>query len=674
MITKLKKYILANQQFLETLAFFSVLLFAICSIHFSSQNAVIIYGDEVGYWANGAFMAGYDWSSIVQPGFYYSYGYSFFLAPLLRLFPTGTSAYHAALAINAVFLIGTYLCIHFSLKKLFPKAPGYLSYLAAFVIALYPSYLTNANIAWSECSILFFTWLLITLLLYINQKRCFFYFGIAGVLNIYLYTIHQRTLAICIGAALFIVCMFFSKRISLLQTITYFSSCLTTLFVHNICKTYVQNFNWKQPSSLSSNHVLSTAALAKSMYLRMGVFILLWLVFIGLLTYFKKKENTKLCYISSLVFLFTIAAAYFVLKVEPVAYASSLGNDYSSQSEKVTAIFTASGFMDFFHSLCGEFFYFAVATCLVGVYGIAVLIKKLWTTFRHAETETGLTFFHYLFLFFATAGTYAISCIFMTGIDRIDQAMYGRYSEPIFSVLLLLALCEIALGTKKSLIGLPVIWILTFVTSIITKNYLENTIYGAGGVDSFISFNTSAIFWAYQDGKIQFTSILVAATILGSLIWLFLTFRRSFIKVTALLLMGCAFVGAASNAIASGFITTTQKHYEDEEPIITFIEEPESRIPVVYDDVPKDTDKTIPVYYVLEEGTSCEEIGYFQFMLQDRQLLCISDEEAKNIDYPCYFIIRREYDSRIAFSGYFTDKERVYCVQSALCNLYYIKK
>ncbi len=119
-------------------------------------------------------------------------------------------------------------------------------------------------------------------------------------------------------------------------------------------------------------------------------------------------------------------------------------NEMSGQLGKIQMIFTPSGLLDFVLSLCGKVFYMAGASMLVMFVTAARCFQHLWQDLRTALREKALAHVDTVnaFLFLSVCGSVAIAAIFMITPTGIVHLFYGRYSDNLMGVIVLLGLCS----------------------------------------------------------------------------------------------------------------------------------------------------------------------------------------------------------------------------------------
>lgn len=159
-----------------------------------------IYPDEFGYWSVAAGKLGYDWSQVVSLGYYYSYGYSVILTPILWIFKDSVTAYRAAVTINVLLLaVSVFPCMGI-LKKIAPDLDENKRFFAIGMAVSYPVWIMHTQMTMVEALLTF----LFVLWCY-ESIRFMEAPGIPrGILILlllaYMYTVHMRTIGIIVGA------------------------------------------------------------------------------------------------------------------------------------------------------------------------------------------------------------------------------------------------------------------------------------------------------------------------------------------------------------------------------------------------------------------------------------------------------------------------------------------
>lgn len=165
-------------------------------------------GDEYGYLANAAYMAGVDWDFFYSS--YFGYGYSVLLIPLFKLCNSGVQIIQGAVLINVCCVVVMFFVLVFLMEKLCTELSRTMITVSSFILCLYPYLLASSMKVFSECflSLLFsLTWLLLYKALRTDKV---FYFLWLGVVLPYLYFVHTR--AICVVGVVVLAIIILATR------------------------------------------------------------------------------------------------------------------------------------------------------------------------------------------------------------------------------------------------------------------------------------------------------------------------------------------------------------------------------------------------------------------------------------------------------------------------------
>ncbi|MCD7761645.1 MAG: hypothetical protein LUI14_00325 [Lachnospiraceae bacterium] len=490
-----------NERKRELLVFW-LLAAAICGMrlwHISELHAPFLYNDEMGYWSHAANLAGLSWTETESA--WYSYGYSLILVPLFWITHNMEILYRLAIGENALLGVIGFWAGFRILLELDEDMNKLAAMFFSFVAASYSAYLFQANIAWSETFA--YTWFLITALLAVRfcKRPTYLNTVLLTLATAFLYIIHNRTLAIWIALLMTAVYMLIRRRIS-----------------------------WK--------HLLLMAGILAAVYMA-------------------NKE----------VKVFLNALMWGTEK-------SFKGNSVSSQSKKFGLLTSVTGIKRLLTSLAGKIWYIFSSTFLVGYLGMVYLLKGFihgvsgQRSGRSAAADSvgsadmadtsgaadisetiskpaaGLDA-AFLFLGLSVLGTLALATLAAVpkiiadggSYNRLDTLFYGRYSDIITGLLIMLGLTGLyqsfcrrrsaAAVIKEALPGLFVYGI----TFLVMQNYFS----GIGKYGINIPCVPGVMFRSvYTAQAISFKQITAIAAILFVLILLgFLLFRLRLKKIGA---------------------------------------------------------------------------------------------------------------------------------------------
>lgn len=191
-----------------------------CIRHIGEVQNLIAW-DELGYWGNAAFIAGYDWSDIVSHfSGYYSYGYSVILAGIIMSCGGTTAlAYKLAVLLNGLFITSTMYIAYGVGRFYFGRAKRNLILIAAFVVSMYANNITQSNFAWTECLLIFLYWVLVGLFTSLQKKFSIMKCSAIAIIAVYMYIVHPRTIGILIAVIITIVISFAIRKVALHKVI-----------------------------------------------------------------------------------------------------------------------------------------------------------------------------------------------------------------------------------------------------------------------------------------------------------------------------------------------------------------------------------------------------------------------------------------------------------------------
>lgn len=205
-----------------------------------------VYNDEIGYWGQAAFLAGYDWSGILKHCEYYSYGYGILLMPLFWLFKNPITMYRAAIVLNVALLEISFILAVDVLRLLYPKVNKNIAFFIAFASVFTSGSIFQANTAWAETVLFFMVWVIFDLFVrYVKRGHTRTLLALLLAV-IYIYGVHQRTIGIVMVTILFLgIYLLFIKRNSGKRFILVIMIAALGIIVSIILKSILQDILWQ---------------------------------------------------------------------------------------------------------------------------------------------------------------------------------------------------------------------------------------------------------------------------------------------------------------------------------------------------------------------------------------------------------------------------------------------
>lgn len=229
--TKKKKY--AEKILLLLFVFFII---NVTFYRLSEQFAPIILMDEFGYWSNGAYFAGLDWSQVNQNNSYYSYGYSLVLAILIRLFRDSSFLYQASIIVNGIMLIVAFLLLTRIGKTLYEEESNIWVVVCSGLAMLYPSYFGNLHIAWAETFLMLSYIVCIYSIVRCLQKKTIIRLLCMVASFVLCYMIHQRALGVLCCGIFIVILMLWNKKINYKDILIIGIGFIVLFIIHGLIK------------------------------------------------------------------------------------------------------------------------------------------------------------------------------------------------------------------------------------------------------------------------------------------------------------------------------------------------------------------------------------------------------------------------------------------------------
>lgn len=454
-------------------------IFLLATYRLSETGQPILFNDEIGYWSNSAFFLGMDWTSVTERINYYSYGYSLLLMPLQALARTfywgWDRLYHAAVVMNALFLVMSYGIALKLTGRYLPGMSRLVRTAACFVVCIYSSYTVYAHIAWTECTLVFFFWVFLYVMMLVTDRPTAGNHAAFAVVAFYLYTVHQRSLGIVVTSVLVVLCVRLFRLGRLRDTAAFLGCMYLCGVIHSAVKWNLQHVNYLGEEPVAFRELMGHAFTGGAkLFLVAGLLLLLFLYLLE-----KRKYKILLAFLAAGILL-AAGLAYSQNRVGEPDQATVAGgttdnpaagtggetvdtrisvNDFSGQWGVVRNLFTMNGLIRLGISIVGKWFYLVSATGFVICWGIAGVcknacplcrdaVRRVYRGRRRKEEEAVRSDGNaavgeriwLLGVFMAWFSTFMISAIYKEGFYKNDDLFNGRYAEFTIGFLLIYGL------------------------------------------------------------------------------------------------------------------------------------------------------------------------------------------------------------------------------------------
>ena len=472
----------------------AVVIFLLATYRLSDIGQPILFNDEIGYWSNSAFFMGDDWTSVTGRIGYYSYGYSLLLVPVRMLGEwlgwRWDTLYRAAVVMNAGFLVMSYMLALKLTARYLSGMNCFVRTAACFTVFTYSSYIVYAHITWTECTLMFFFWVFLYVMMRVVDQPGIGNHIAFAVVAFYIYTVHQRALGIVVTAILVVLYMRLLHRNRLKDTAIFFMSMYLYSLIHAVVKRNLQNINYLGGEPVGVYDLLGYAFTRYSLILLVTLIVLLGLLW--LLEKGRKKEILGLLVVVAAVCIgySRMNGGVFLTEESAGIAANRLGvNDFSGQWGIIRNLFSVNGLIRLGISMTGKWYYMASVTGLVvcwGIYGlfenIFILLKEHMKRLvllcrskinreaadnegscknrvnctvmqddiseRNMAEDIWKDRIWLLGVLLAWFSTFMISAIYKEGLYKNDDLVNGRYTEFVLGFVLLYGLYRLLYDKK----------------------------------------------------------------------------------------------------------------------------------------------------------------------------------------------------------------------------------
>lgn len=645
-------------------------IFLLATYRLSEIGQPILFNDEVGYWSNSAFFMGLDWTSVTGRIAYYSYGYSLLLIPirmLSELFGWGwDTMYRAAVVMNAGFLVMSYVLALKLAKRYLTGMSDLVRTVACFTVFTYSSYIVYAHITWTECTLVFFFWVFLYVMMRVVDKPGIGNHVAFALVAFYIYTVHQRALGIVVTAILMVVYMRLMRRNRMRDVAAFLGSIYLYSLIHAMIKGNLQSVNYLGGEPAGWSTIVGYALTKKAgILLAAGILLLiiLWLLE-------KRKIKTVLLFVTAGVVL---VAAFFVSQkngyltgVSAMLTGADGGstnrlstNDFAGQWNVLKNMLSVKGLIRLGISMTGKWFYLASATGFVICWGICglfwnaflILKETILQVFRvRRQKATAKDFINnvgseddtygrsiandiwrdriwLLGVLFAWFSTFMISAIYKEGLYKNDDLFNGRYIDFTIGFLLLYSL-NCLINDKKWLISFIICMVLYKAAGFLCQYTIDQVqrkefelahcvMFGRVFWNYEVPYGKVAALWEYiRPLTIWFCAILMPARKRLSRVAVARTVAALMIPIVAWTYLG--------RTIVDAYVVV--RNEKQAEPYPQFA----SWISVLGEDE--------SVYYIID-WANWRDAGALQYMLQDVPVTVASLAEI-SVEEDAFFVVK----------------------------------
>lgn len=237
-----------------------VLITLICFFAKDYYNIPSALNDEIGYLADAAYFAGYDWNGIMADIPYYSFGYSLFLVPLFIVFTSGQYIYIGVWLINTLCLWISFLSLLYISKYLSKTLRWELRIIICLFICLNAYTISMNRYALAESMLFAVFCLMVSVAVKLLKRPGNRSVILLSLLTILIFIVHQRALSIVLATMILLLALLLSKRILLKQGVMFAITFAFFFVILLLIKNNLQNVLWREQGELANDFSVQISA------------------------------------------------------------------------------------------------------------------------------------------------------------------------------------------------------------------------------------------------------------------------------------------------------------------------------------------------------------------------------------------------------------------------------
>lgn len=309
-------------------------------------------------------------------GLWYSYGYSLLLTPLYWISHNMTVMYRLAVVINALLGVAGFVLGIVILRDLKEEMDFQTAALVSCAASCYSAYLFQSYIAYSETLIYTLVLLAVRAVIKFCKRPEYLNLLSAIVVLMFLYIVHNRNIAGIIAFFMVLSIMFYSGRITRGKIMFAFGMLLCFYMINKGMRAYVTGLMFDSGREFTNNNIASTV------------------------------DNL------------------------------------------IKLLASREGWIRLVQSVFGKTWYILTATFMFAYTGFVAISEKVLLTLKNRGkvTDNGVAY-SYVFVWLLVLGVMAVNILFMIPGEtdysqntRLDPFFYGRYSDGISGLLILLGI------------------------------------------------------------------------------------------------------------------------------------------------------------------------------------------------------------------------------------------
>lgn len=250
-----------------------IITFAYRMLRIRGVYGMRVATDDIGLLSGAAYLAGYDWSSVVSTTKYYGQGWYFLFAPVLRIIENPATIWAVIVFVNIGIVALACVFIQYIGIKYLKMEDNFVTSL----ISIFTSMAVVPSNTLSQEAVLFCLTIIISYLLmksvqeeFSSLKRCVFMI-LAVVFSIYAYLIHTRAVVFLIAIPVALLSSSLRRKKKLINLASYTVSAIILYFVADILKGKIIQHIWGTTNSVMNADLPISASTFQSIFSLKGI-------------------------------------------------------------------------------------------------------------------------------------------------------------------------------------------------------------------------------------------------------------------------------------------------------------------------------------------------------------------------------------------------------------------
>lgn len=269
---------------------------------------------------------------------------------------------------------------------------------------------------------------------------------------------------------------------------------------------------FKNPCWIKANVILLLSLYMYIVHQRTIVLLVINMVYIvgySLISYHEKMKRNVIKILITLICFCLLFWGLNVLKkqVQSNVWLINNGevvisNDFSGQMGKIKFLFSIEGIREVIYSFCGRIFY-----CITATYGFIILFFMILVQTIRNKQELGINKFFYIYIFMSTIASIIISCVFLIIPSSTTYLFYGRYSEYIMPIIIVVV-CMVWENISVKMVSV-VILIMNLLGIVLDKRILDIDLLHQNTSVSSVAMNRY-----YEEGKLNVLVVVLVISLI----------------------------------------------------------------------------------------------------------------------------------------------------------------